>query len=159
MSFKGGSPHDFPISRFQELGQDFRRLWSADTPLKRLKKYTQPNSIVGAAGAGSAAGAALATGGATDTTANSGGLTVLGTTNKTIQWLSSNDKFNFNKGIELATGSAVTINGTDILTETTMMGKSITQSLGTDHTTIPTSGAVDAAVKTVSATAYYMSTV
>ena len=73
--------------------------------------------------------------------------------------MSANDKFNFNKGIELATGSAVTINGTDILTETTMMGKSITQSLGTDHTTIPTSGAVDAAVKTVSATAYYMSAV
>ena len=111
------------------------------------------------AGTGSATGAALATGGATDTTANSGGLTVLGTTNKTIQWLSANDKFNFNKGIELASGSAVTINGTDILTETTMMGKSITQSLGTDHTTIPTSGAVDAAVKTVSATAYYMSAV
>ena len=110
-------------------------------------------------GTGTSTGGAFSTGGATDTTANSGGLTVLGTTNKTIQWLSANDKFNFNKGIELASGSAVTINGTDILTETTMMGKSITQSLGTDHSTIPTSGAVDAAVKTVSATAYYMSAV
>ena len=110
-------------------------------------------------GTGTATGGTFSTGGATDTTANSGGLTVLGTTSKTIQWLSANDKFNFNKGIELASGSAVTINGTDILTETTMMGKSITQSLGTDHTTIPTSGAVDAAVKTVSATAYYMSAV
>ena len=111
------------------------------------------------AGTGTATGGTFSTGGATDTTANSGGLTVLGTTNKTIQWLSANDKFNFNKGIELATGEGVTINGTDILTETTMMGKSITQSLGTDHTTIPTSGAVDAAVKSVSATAYYMSAV
>ena len=110
-------------------------------------------------GTGTSTGGTFSTGGATDTTANSGGLTVLGTTNKTIQWLSANDKFNFNKGIELATGQGVTINGTDILTETTMMGKSITQSLGTDHTTIPTSGAVDAAVKTVSATAYYMSAV
>jgi len=110
-------------------------------------------------GTGTSTGGTFSTGGATDTTANSGGLTVLGTTNKTIQWLSANDKFNFNKGIELASGSAVTINGTDILTETTMMGKSITQSLGTDHSTIPTSGAVDAAVKTVSATAYYMSAV
>ena len=110
-------------------------------------------------GTGTATGAALATGGATDTTANSGGLTILGTDNKTIQWLSSNGKFNFNKGIELASGQGLTINGTDILTETTMMGKSITQTLGTDHTTIPTSGAVDAAVKTVSATAYYMSAV
>ena len=110
-------------------------------------------------GTGTATGGAFSTGGATDTTANSGGLTVLGTTNKTIQWLSSNDKFNFNKGIELASGEGVTINGTDILTETTMMGKTITQTLGTDHTTIPTSGAVDAAVKTVSATAYYMSAV
>ena len=110
-------------------------------------------------GTGTATGGTFSTGGATDTTANSGGLTILGTTSKTIQWLSSNDKFNFNKGIELASGEGVTINGTDILTETTMMGKTITQTLGTDHTTIPTSGAVDAAVKTVSATAYYMSAV
>ena len=110
-------------------------------------------------GTGTATGGAFSTGGATDTTANSGGLTVLGATNKTIQWLSSNDKFNFNKGIELASGEGLTINGTNILTETTMMGKTITQTLGTDHTTIPTSGAVDAAVKTVSATAYYMSAV
>ena len=111
------------------------------------------------AGTGTATGAVLATGGATDTTGNGGGLTILGTTNKTINWLSSNSKFNFNQGIELATGLGVTINGTDILTETTMFGKTITQTLGNDHTTIPTSGAVDTAVKTVSATAYYMSAV
>jgi hypothetical protein len=111
------------------------------------------------AGTGTATAAVLATGGATDTTGNGGGLTILGSTNKTINWLSSNSKFNFNQGIELATGLGVTINGTDILTETTMFGKTITQTLGTDHTTIPTSGAVDTAVKTVSATAYYMSAV
>jgi len=111
------------------------------------------------AGTGTATAAVLATGGATDTTGNGGGLTILGSTNKTINWLSSNSKFNFNQGIELATGLGVTINGSDILTETTMFGKTITQTLGTDHTTIPTSGAVDTAVKSVSATAYYMSAV
>ena len=97
-----------------------------------------------AGGSGSASGAVFSTGGATDTTADSGGITVLGTTSKTIQWLSSNDKFNFNKGIELASGEGVTINGSDILTETTMMGKSIVTALSSasSHTQIPTAGSV-----------------
>ena len=98
-------------------------------------------------GSGTASGAAMATGGASDTTANSGGLTVLGTTNKTIQWLSSNDKFNFNKGVELATGEGFTINGTSVLTETTMMGKTvITDLANADHTQFATAGAVKAYV-------------
>ena len=98
-------------------------------------------------GSGSAAGAALATGGASDTTANSGGLTVLGSTNKTIQWLSSNDKFNFNKGIELASGEGLTINGTSVITESTMMGKTVITDLASaDHTQFATAGAVKAYV-------------
>jgi len=110
-------------------------------------------------GTGTATGGTFSTGGATDTTANNGGLTILGTTNKTIAWESSNDKFNFNKGIELAAGEGFTINGTDVLTESTMMGKSIVTSIAASHTQIPTAGAVDAAIKAVSATAYYMSAV
>ena len=110
-------------------------------------------------GSGSATGATFSTGGATDTTADTGGITIKGTTDKTIQWLSSNGKFNFSNGIELASGLGVTINATDVLTETTIFGKTIATTLGTDDTTIPTSGAVDAAVKGVSATAYYISAV
>ena len=94
-------------------------------------------------GTGSASAATFATGGATDTTGNGGGVTVLGTTNKTIAWQSSNDKFNFNKGIELASGENFTINGTDVLSETTMMGKTVITDLASaDHTQFATAGAV-----------------
>ncbi len=94
-------------------------------------------------GTGSASAATFATGGATDATGNGGGVTVLGTTNKTIAWQSSNDKFNFNKGIELASGENFTINGTDVLSETTMMGKTvITDLANADHTQFATAGAV-----------------
>ena len=74
-------------------------------------------------------------------------MTVLGTTNKTIQWLSSNDKFNFNKGIELASGEGFTINGTSVITESTMMGKTVITDLASaDHTQFATAGAVKAYV-------------
>ena len=115
-----------------------------------------------AGGSGSASGAVFSTGGATDTTADSGGVTVLGTTNKTIQWLSSNDKFNFNKGIELPSGSGLTINGTDVITETTMMGKDIVTSLSSasSHTQIPTAGSVvQHNNKAVSSAAYFLAAI
>ena len=110
-------------------------------------------------GTGTATGGAFSTGGATDTTADSGGLTILGSTNKTIQWLSSNSKFNFNEGIELATSKNITIAGTDVLSETTVLGKSLVTTVGTDDSTLPTSGAVNKVINNVSATAYYMSAV
>ena len=115
-----------------------------------------------AGGSGSASGAVFSTGGATDTTADSGGVTVLGTTPKTIQWLSSNDKFNFNKGIELPSGSGLTINGTDVITESTMMGKSIVTSLSSQssHTQIPTAGSVvQHNNKAVSSAAYFLAAI
>ena len=113
-------------------------------------------------GTGTASAATLSTGGATDTTADTGGLTIKGTSDKTIQWLASNDKFNFNKGIELANGEGITINGADVITETTMMGKSIVTALSiqSSHTQIPTAGSVVIHNnQTVSQAAYYMAAV
>ncbi len=112
-------------------------------------------------GSGTATAATFATGGATDTTADTGGITVKGTTDKTIKWLASNDKFNFNKGVELPTGQGLTINGTDVLTETTMMGKTvITDLANADHTQFATAGAVVIHNnKTVTQAAYFMAAV
>ena len=42
----------------------------------------------------------------TDVTANAGGITLKGATDKTIQWLSAGDRWNFNKGLDV-TGSSV----------------------------------------------------
>ena len=113
-------------------------------------------------GTGTASAATLSTGGATDTTADTGGLTIKGTSDKTIQWLASNDQFNFNKGIELANGDGITINGADVITETTMMGKSIVTALSiqSSHTQIPTAGSVVIHNnQTVSQAAYYVAAV
>jgi hypothetical protein len=48
----------------------------------------------------------------TDITADGGGITLRGTTNKTITWQSSNDKWNFNKGLYI-TGDLVTSAGSN----------------------------------------------
>ena len=99
------------------------------------------DSVLG--GTGSATGAAFSAGGASDFSADGGGLSIKGATDKNITWLASNGKFNFNEGIELANGKELTINGTSVLTETTMMGKTvITDLTSADHTQFATAGAV-----------------
>ena len=57
--------------------------------------------------------------------------------------MASNGKFNFNEGIELANGKELTINGTSVISETTMMGKTVITDLSSaDHTQFATAGAV-----------------
>ena len=99
------------------------------------------DSVLG--GTGSATGAAFSAGGASDFSADGGGLSIKGATDKNITWLSSNGKFNFNEGIELANGKELTINGTSVISETTMMGKTVITDLSSaDHTQFATAGAV-----------------
>lgn len=55
-----------------------------------------------------------------DTTADGGGLTLKGTTDKTLNWVDSTDAWTSSEHINLATGKSYKINGTDILTSTAL---------------------------------------
>lgn len=54
----------------------------------------------------------------TDTTAVGGGVTLLGTTNKTITWNSTANGWESSENIQLASGKTYRINGVDVLTAT-----------------------------------------
>ena len=110
-------------------------------------------------GSGTATGAAFATGGATDVTADGGGISLLGTTNKTFNWSNSSSCWILSENMDLASGKAYHINNTSVLSATTVLGKTIVTTVGTDDTSIPTSGAVSKSVNNVSATAYFLSAV
>lgn len=59
---------------------------------------------------------AIATGAATDTTADGGGITVKGTTDKTLSWVSSTKNWTFNQGLEVSavvTNPGLTVNTFD----------------------------------------------
>ena len=111
-------------------------------------------------GTGSADGITFDAAGASDTTADTGGLTLLdGTANgKFIKWLASNDSWNYNKSIELASGTGITIDGTSVLTGSTIHGKTIVTDAiaNADHSVIPTVGAIAARNEAiVTAASYY----
>ena len=111
-------------------------------------------------GSGSATGITFDAAGTSDTTADTGGLTLADGTadGKFIKWLASNNSWNYNKSIELASGTEVTINGTSVLTATAIHGKQIVTDAITnaDHTVIPTVGAMaERNNKMVTAASYY----
>ena len=110
-------------------------------------------------GSGTATGATFSTGGATDVTADGGGISILGTTNKTFNWSNSSSCWILSENMDLASGKAYHINNTSVLSATTVLGKTIVTTVGTDDTSIPTSGAVSKSVNNVSATAYFLSAV
>lgn len=73
----------------------------------------------------------------TDVTANSGGITLLGTTNKTIQWLNATDAWTFSEHVDLAPTKEYRINGVSVLNSTTL-GSGVTESSLTSVGTITT---------------------
>ena len=95
----------------------------------------------------------------TDVTADGGGISLLGTTNKTFNWSNSSSCWILSENMDLASGKAYHINNTSVLSATTVLGKTIVTTVGTDDTSIPTSGAVSKSVNNVSATAYFLSAV
>ena len=70
----------------------------------------------------------------TDTTADGGGITLLGATDKTINWINSTDCWTSNQDFDLVSGKAYKIAGTSVLSGSTLgsgvTGSSLT-SLGT----------------------------
>ena len=64
-------------------------------------------------------------GGATDVTANGGGITLKGATDKTFNWVSSTGAWTSSESLNLASGKVYEINGTPVLSSTQVLGKTI----------------------------------
>ena len=63
----------------------------------------------------------ITTSGATDSTANGGGIQVYGATNKTFIWNSATTAWTSSENINLVTGKTYEINGTSVLTSSTIL--------------------------------------
>lgn len=62
----------------------------------------------------------------TDTTADGGGITLLGTTNKTFNWVDATDSWTSSEHLDLATGKVLKIAGTQVLSATNYTGTAAT---------------------------------
>jgi len=60
-----------------------------------------------------------------DTTADGGGITLKGTTDKTIIWDNANDNWTLNQNVNIPTGTTYKINNTTVLSSTEVLGKAI----------------------------------
>jgi len=65
----------------------------------------------------------------TDTTADGGGITLKGATDKTINWVDSTDSWTFSENVDLATGKDFRIAGTSVLSATTLGSGVVSSSL------------------------------
>jgi hypothetical protein len=65
----------------------------------------------------------------TDTTADGGGITLKGATDKTINWVDSTDSWTFSEHVDLATGKEFKIAGTTVLNATTLGSAVVSSSL------------------------------
>ena len=76
-------------------------------------------------GTGSATGATFGAGGPTDVTADGGGLTIKGSTDKTIAFNDASDRFDISENLNIPSGKAIYINGTEVLSSTQVLGVSL----------------------------------
>ena len=83
----------------------------------------------------------------TDVTADGGGITLRGTTDKTINWIDSTDSWTSSEHVDLASGKSYRINNNEVLSSTTLgsgvTGSSLT-SVGTIGTGVWQGTAIDA---------------
>lgn len=61
----------------------------------------------------------------TDTTADGGGITLLGATNKTLNWVQATASWTSSEHVDLASGKSLKINGTTVLSATALDGVTI----------------------------------
>jgi hypothetical protein len=83
----------------------------------------------------------------TDATADGGGITLKGDTDKTINWIDATDAWTFSEHVDVATGKEYRINGAQVLTGTAL-GSGVTGSSLTSVGTL-TAGALGAGFTTV----------
>lgn len=72
-----------------------------------------------------------------DITADGGGITLKGTTDKTINWVDATDAWTFSEHVDLASGKAYYINGTQVLSSSAL-GSGVTSSSLTSLGTVTT---------------------
>ena len=109
-------------------------------------------------GSGSATGASFTAGGATDVTADGGGLTLKAAADKTISWDAATDAWVLNVDVNVPSSKGYYIDGTSVLSATEVLGKSIATDFGTiNGSSIPTTLAVENRIKSaVTAVGYFM---
>lgn len=78
----------------------------------------------------------------TDTTADGGGITLLGTTNKTFNWVDSTDSWTSSEHLDLATGKVLKIAGTEVLSATQYTGNAATATKWVTGRTVSLTGDV-----------------
>ena len=66
-----------------------------------------------------------------DTTADGGGITLLGSTNKSLAWSNSTDSWTSSEHLDLASGKEYKINGSSVLSSTTLGSAIVSSSLTT----------------------------
>ena len=71
----------------------------------------------------------FSTGGATNATANGGGITVKGTTDKSFSWKQTTSSWTSSENMDLVTGKTYKINGVDVLSSTTLGSGVVNSSL------------------------------
>jgi len=87
---------------------------------------TLPDTVVNHATGGSIT---FSSGGATDLTADGGGLTLKGATDKTLVWVDATDAWTSNQDFNLVTGKVYEIAGTSVLSATTLGAAVVNSSL------------------------------
>jgi len=92
----------------------------ASTTVLSIDSATQITLSQALTGTGSAAAAILNISGATDATANGGGITLKGATDKTITWDSSNTNWTSSEHWNIASGKSFKINNVSVLDATTL---------------------------------------
>lgn len=100
--------------------------FGASTTIASVDSPTQFTASVNHATAGEIT---FTVGGATDVTANGGGITLKGATDKTFSWLDATDAWTSSEHINLATGKAYYINGISVLDSTTLGSGVVNSSL------------------------------
>ena len=70
----------------------------------------------------------------TDTTADGGGITLKGATDKTFNWIDATDSWTSSENIDLVSGKVLKVNGTQVLSGTQYTGNSATSTTATNIT-------------------------
>jgi fibronectin-binding autotransporter adhesin len=79
---------------------------------------------------GTTGNATVSSNGATDTTADGGGITILGTTNKTWNYVHANTSWTSNQNVDIFNTKTYKINATDVLSSAAVLQNAATASIG-----------------------------
>jgi len=90
----------------------------------------------------------------TDTSADGGGITLKGTTDKTFNWVDSTDSWTSSEHLDLASGKEFKINSSTVLTSSQVLGKSLPSGdvVGSSDTQTLTNKTINSASNTITIT-------